>query len=246
MSNTRKSRKPRILILGPDWRPHEIRLFHHTMPDLMNGKMVALDKWNVPYDFTNWDSKKDNGWKKWLEFSRMILSFPPSERGLDWEFFSLADENHTPVAYPQICVIHNHTGKWRPRRVHVPDDHAVFLRDFYSCCYCGRPVIVRRHSGSNSDPDTATIDHIVPLSRWDKWATENKPSYSKENWKNKVTACRECNHKKGGRMNEEMGYVLKRKPLAPSWSMHQGARMAPEFLKESWLPFLYPDGERQT
>jgi 5-methylcytosine-specific restriction endonuclease McrA len=51
----------------------------------------------------------------------------------------------------------------------------VYLRDQYSCQYCGTTV-------SNA---TATMDHVVPISRG-----------GKTNWENIVTACSPCNTKK--------------------------------------------------
>lgn len=239
-----KKKRPRILILGPNWVPYEVKLFKDAIKDLIKGDMYALDKWHMQYDFSQWDSdSSDNGWRKWIEFSKLILEFPPAERGLDWEFFNLNDVDKTPVAYPQICVIRNKTGKWRMKRCHVPDAHAVFLRDFYSCSYCGRQVIPKKGRSGLNDPDTATVDHIVPVSRWDKWAEENKPSFGREHWKNKCTSCRECNHRKGNRMNDEIGYVLKKVAFSPTWSVGKDARVSKEHIKESWIDFLYPEGK---
>lgn len=57
------------------------------------------------------------------------------------------------------------------------DRAAVFARDDYRCVYCGR-----------GDPDVElTVDHVEPRMR----GGDNSPG-------NLVTACVECNQKKGG------------------------------------------------
>ena len=60
----------------------------------------------------------------------------------------------------------------------------VFLRDKFSCQYCG--------SG-----DELTFDHLLPRSRG-----------GKTNWDNVVTACSNCNVQKGGRLLVGSGMLL--------------------------------------
>jgi len=89
----------------------------------------------------------------------------------------------------------------------------VFLRDMYSCQYCGTDVT----------KTTGTLDHVVPISRG-----------GKTSWENIVTACESCNSQKGNKMSPDWrpaykpyrpGYyelVRKRKQLPftvkhPSW-----------------------------
>ena len=52
----------------------------------------------------------------------------------------------------------------------------VFLRDGYHCVYCECRVTNR----------TATLDHIMPISKG-----------GKTNWENSATACGDCNSRKG-------------------------------------------------
>ena len=68
----------------------------------------------------------------------------------------------------------------------------VFLRDKFSCQYCG--------SG-----DELTFDHLLPRSRG-----------GKTNWDNVVTACSNCNVQKGGRLLVGSGMLLQKKPFQPS------------------------------
>jgi len=97
----------------------------------------------------------------------------------------------------------------------------VFLRDKFSCQYCG----------SNKD---LTFDHLLPRSKG-----------GKTNWDNVVTACSGCNVKKGGRLLKSSGMILNKKPCQPSnEDLHKnGKHFPPNFLHESWMDYLYWDVE---
>jgi 5-methylcytosine-specific restriction endonuclease McrA len=90
----------------------------------------------------------------------------------------------------------------------------VFMRDEDRCQYCGR-------RGGN-----LTLDHVMPKHRGGEHA-----------WENLVTACRECNHRKGGRTPQEARMRLLRPPVRPS--MHPAVLFAPylEHYRE-WSPFV--------
>ena len=64
----------------------------------------------------------------------------------------------------------------------------VFLRDKFSCQYCG--------SG-----EELTFDHLLPRSKG-----------GETNWDNVVTACSECNVKKGGKLLKTSGMKLSQYP----------------------------------
>ena len=97
----------------------------------------------------------------------------------------------------------------------------VFLRDKFSCQYCG--------SGNE-----LTFDHLLPRSRG-----------GKTNWNNVVTACSDCNVQKGGRLLASSGMLLQKKPFQPSTEdLHKnGKNFPPNFLHESWMDYLYWDVE---
>ncbi|MQF48845.1 HNH endonuclease [SAR202 cluster bacterium AC-647-N09_OGT_505m] len=61
----------------------------------------------------------------------------------------------------------------------------VFLRDNYSCQYCGR------------ETKQLTLDHVMPRSR-----------DGAHSWENVVSACISCNHRKAGRTPQEAGMHL--------------------------------------
>ena len=97
----------------------------------------------------------------------------------------------------------------------------VFLRDKFSCQYCG-------------SKNELTFDHLLPRSRG-----------GKTDWDNVVTACSGCNVKKGGRLLERSGMILQQKPFQPTTEdLHKnGKNFPPNFLHESWMDYLYWDVE---
>lgn len=87
--------------------------------------------------------------------------------------------------------------------VHRPRPHArlnrreVFIRDNYTCQYCGTRT------------RELTLDHVVPTHRG-----------GQHTWDNLVSACPRCNHRKGGRTLEEAHLRLLRTPTRPKSSTY--------------------------
>jgi 5-methylcytosine-specific restriction endonuclease McrA len=97
----------------------------------------------------------------------------------------------------------------------------LFLRDVFTCQYCG-------------SPDDLTFDHVIPRSRG-----------GKTTWENVITACAPCNLRKGGRMPDRCGMQPYRKASRPTVHElhHNGRRFPPNFLHDSWGDYLYWDAE---
>jgi len=97
----------------------------------------------------------------------------------------------------------------------------VFLRDKFSCQYCG-------------DKKDLTFDHLLPKSKG-----------GLTNWNNVVTACSNCNVKKGGKLYTHCDLKLTIRPYAPTVEdLHKNGRnFPPNFLHESWMDYLYWDIE---
>jgi 5-methylcytosine-specific restriction endonuclease McrA len=95
----------------------------------------------------------------------------------------------------------------------------VFLRDRFTCQYCG-------------SRDDLTFDHVIPRSKGG--VTE---------WENVVAACSPCNLKKGDRLPAEAHMFPALRPYQPSvHDLHQNGRLfPPNYLHESWLDYLYWD-----
>jgi len=89
----------------------------------------------------------------------------------------------------------------------------VFKRDGYTCQYCG------------SREKVLTIDHVLPRSRG-----------GQDTWENLVTACHDCNTRKGDRTPSEAGMSLMRQPRPPNhlaWITFELSS-----IPEEWMPFL--------
>ena len=95
----------------------------------------------------------------------------------------------------------------------------VFLRDRFSCQYCGAR-------------EDLTFDHVIPRS---KGGTTM--------WENVVAACSPCNLRKADRLPKEARMFPHRAPWQPTVSdLHGNGRLfPPNYLHESWLDYLYWD-----
>ncbi len=97
--------------------------------------------------------------------------------------------------FPRPSVIRLQKMISRPRPVLKMTRREVFRRDNYTCQYCGKKT---------SD---LTIDHVIP-----------RHLGGKHVWNNVVAACSHCNHRKGGRLPEEVNMRLMRPPAEPPTS----------------------------
>ncbi len=97
----------------------------------------------------------------------------------------------------------------------------VFLRDRFTCQYCGCE-------------EDLTFDHVIPRSKG-----------GLTRWDNVVTACAPCNLAKGGEMPEVIGMLPRQAPYRPTvFELHRNGRLfPPNYLHESWLDYLYWDTE---
>ncbi|MDP9381662.1 MAG: HNH endonuclease [Chloroflexota bacterium] len=95
----------------------------------------------------------------------------------------------------------------------------VFTRDKHTCQYCGKLT------------KDLTLDHVVPKSRG-----------GSHTWDNLVSACKSCNHRKGGKNPDEARMRLLSKPTEPRVSPYyiflQKLQHSPT---EEWRQYL-PEG----
>ena len=133
-------------------------------------------------------------------------------------------EIHSPtrtMAIPSVIAL---------RQYVKPSEHPaftrfnLFLRDRFSCQYCG-------------SPHELTFDHVVPRSRG-----------GRTTWENIVTACARCNLAKGGRTPHEAHMHPFNAPRRPSAHelQERGRRFPPHHLHKSWLDYLYWDIELEA
>jgi len=109
----------------------------------------------------------------------------------------------------------------RPSRNPAFTRFNVFLRDRFTCQYCG-------------DGSELTFDHVIPRSKG-----------GKTTWQNVVAACSPCNLRKSNKLPAIAKMWPTQKPFMPSIEdLHKnGRRFPPNYLHESWMDFLYWDSE---
>lgn len=93
----------------------------------------------------------------------------------------------------------------------------IYLRDDYTCQYCGE-----RRSGKD-----LTLDHVVPASK-----------KGRKDWTNVVAACRACNHRKANRTPIGAGMPLLKEPRVPAWLPATREEFRMEIVPEAWEPYL--------
>ena len=89
----------------------------------------------------------------------------------------------------------------------------IFLRDRYTCQYCGKKA------------QELTLDHVVP--RRQKGA---------HTWENVVAACSRCNLRKAGRTPEEANMRLKTEPRVPQPNPYR--ILQNRAILDEWRPYL--------
>lgn len=92
----------------------------------------------------------------------------------------------------------------------------IFIRDNFTCQYCGRQT------------HDLTIDHVVPRSRG-----------GPHTWENLVSACRACNHRKGGKLLADSRLTLRKMPVEPKAGIYYTIeRRLDSEVVETWRKFL--------
>jgi len=100
---------------------------------------------------------------------------------------------HSPSAiFPLPSVIRLVYLVKRPRPQMRLSRREVFMRDKYTCQYCGRRT------------RELTLDHVFPRHRG-----------GRHTWENLVAACKACNHRKAGRTPSEARMKLAGQPSPP-------------------------------
>lgn len=97
-----------------------------------------------------------------------------------------------PIRCPMVVIAPNY--KRMPVKAQRLTKAAILARDQGVCQYTGEKL----------PKSQLNIDHVIPKDRG-----------GKDEWGNLVTSRKDLNSKKGNRTNEEMGYKLIKKPVAP-------------------------------
>ncbi|WP_147124918.1 HNH endonuclease [Shimia ponticola] len=125
------------------------------------------------------------------------------------------------IRIPSVVVLKDYV---KPQKRVAFTRFNLFLRDEFSCQYCG----------AKGD---LTFDHVVPRARG-----------GVTSWENVVAACSRCNLKKGSRSLKQSGLSLLKPPRQPASEelRNMGRKFPPNYLHESWMDFLYWDSELQA
>jgi 5-methylcytosine-specific restriction endonuclease McrA len=116
--------------------------------------------------------------------------------------------------YPRPSVIRLVYLVKRPRPRAKLSRREIFLRDRYTCQYCGTRT------------RDLTLDHVIPRHRG-----------GEHSWENLVSACRSCNHRKGGKALQDTKLRLLQAPQEPR---SNGYHILYEYLQrhDDWAKFL--------
>jgi 5-methylcytosine-specific restriction endonuclease McrA len=125
------------------------------------------------------------------------------------------------IRIPSVVVLREYV---KPARTAAFTRFNLFLRDEFTCQYCGS----REH---------LTFDHVLPRARG-----------GRTTWENVVAACGPCNLRKGSMTLRRAGMTLRRNPVRPTPEALQnnGRKFPPNHLHESWMDYLYWDAELEA
>lgn len=127
----------------------------------------------------------------------------------------------TEIRVPSVVVLKEFV---KPQKTVSFTRFNLFLRDGFSCQYCGVP-------------HELTFDHVVPRAHG-----------GITSWTNVVAACSKCNLKKGSKTLKQSGLTLRTTPIHPHVEQlrNMGRKFPPNYLHESWMDFLYWDAELEA
>lgn len=97
----------------------------------------------------------------------------------------------------------------------------LLARDGFRCQYCLSDLAYKE----------STIDHVLPRSQG-----------GTTHWRNVVTACHQCNRKKGGRTPQQAQMALAAEPYEPDWLPVLTVRFFHN-MPPSWITFLQLEEE---
>lgn len=131
---------------------------------------------------------------------------------LDWYDDWVVHSQNWETKVPSVMILREYEKRKTSIRF---SKHNVFLRDGYVCQYCGDAVT----------RNTATLDHVLPVSHGGKTTFENT-----------VTACGPCNANKGN----DKKIVPKHKPFKPTYFqlVEKRKKMKWEHQHPAWANYL--------
>lgn len=179
-----------VLVLNRNYQPVRVTRARRALMMLYLGAAKALDAKCEAYDFI-----------RWTELGAL-------------EGYEVIRTSSGPLCIPRLMLLSRY-GRIPSTTIRLSRRN-VYLRDDFTCQYCG----VRKPSRD------LNLDHVTPRSQG-----------GKATWENLVTSCRRCNFNKGSGTPEDAGMRLLRTPVRPTWSTAAALAAAPRHFVE-WEPFL--------
>lgn len=166
---------------------------------ILNADMTPLSV--VPLSTENW---KDAIGMVWADDATVIEEYE-------------AWDAHSPsitITVPSVLMLREYQNIKRKVKF---SRYNVFLRDLFTCQYCGLDMRTRQNE--------VTLDHVNPRARGGKTV-----------WDNSITACPECNTKKAHYNDMKPRY----KPYKPDvWALAKNRRkMEVTIPHASWIPYI--------
>ena len=149
--------------------------------------------------------------KEWVNYSE-YLDLEPKEAA---KYVGKVSSPSLTMYIPRVIKIDTTAGIEVIKTVKY-SRHNVYKRDNNKCQYCG----------ITCKTSIKTLDHVHPKSKG-----------GKSNWENVVTSCKFCNGKKGSQTLDQLGWELRKKPIAPEWKSHIGTPFD-RVQNEYWKSFL--------
>ena len=114
----------------------------------------------------------------------------------------------------------------KPKGRRVPYSRKnVYLRDNATCAYCGH---------EDQSRQSLNLDHVIPKAIWRRQNHTKSPT----GWYNIVTACIDCNTKKGNRTPEQAGMKLLVPPFEPNAHNHVLGFSPWMSIHPTWVPYF--------
>jgi 5-methylcytosine-specific restriction endonuclease McrA len=181
-----------VLVLNKHYRPVAVTRAKRAFRLLATGAAKVLDEEFRAFDFDSWAELG-------AEFGHDVVRTP-----------------RFVLRVPRVVLLQIYDRV--PRTEIRFSRQNVYLRDGFTCQYCGK----------EKKREELNLDHVKPRSQG-----------GRTSWENVVCSCVKCNLKKGGRTPKEAGMKLLTVPKKPS-----GPGLLPYSRRRAtykeWLPFLDP------
>ena len=148
---------------------------------------------------------------EWQEAIRyMVLD---KVKVLEWHEDWIVRSARWQTRVPAVIMLNQYQ---KPKHTMRLSKRNIFLRDAYTCQYCGATVT----------EVTATLDHVLPVSKG-----------GKTTWENSATACKSCNYKKAAHVGKMKPKITPYKPTF--WDLVSKRRdRGYHFHHPSWSNYL--------